>query len=219
MGARHDECRCHDSTILWGASGDDYVMHHLVRDQVGEGGGEVLYRCPATRRKWVGEFTVDDEDIPAFRLRRVMTAAELVDWLAGREDDLAMRFAYLHPDVEFRPVDSRKTYHGADRARDYATRAAADPDHAQARALSLIDVDPDRCVVLGSVAYKRDGVYSEHRPAAWLVTMRNGKVICSLWFDSWMAARKAAGLSEEGGPGPRRLGDWVFPVLRRPAGA
>jgi hypothetical protein len=51
----------------------------------------------------------------------------------------------------------------------------------------------DEVLTLGSVDYQRDGEYHEHRPAAWLVTVSRGRILRSLGFDSWEAARNAAG--------------------------
>ena len=203
MGADAAGCRCNEDEQLWGARGDDYAMHHLIREHVTERAEEVLYRCPATGRRWIGEFTEDDEGAPSWRLRRVPSAAELVEWLASQEDP-ALTLSVADPQIEVRPVGSSETLRGADALAAYVQGAETDPGRPLARAVSLIEQDPDHVVVFGSVAYPRDGSYSEHRPAAWLVTVRHGRLIRSLWFDSWKAARTAAGLGE--GAAMRRLG-------------
>jgi hypothetical protein len=205
-------CQCQDATLLWGRVADDYVASHLVRDDVVEATADVVYRCPETRRRWVGEFVPDDAGVRAFRLRRILRAAELVELLAVQANPVA-GLDWTHPAVEFRPPGSRDTYHGIEEARRWAHRAATDPDFPRTSAISLIDVADDEVVVLGNVAFKRDGHYSENRPAAWLVTLRQGKIVRSLWFDSWKAARTAAGLPETGGPMRRIASRWMLWLL------
>jgi ketosteroid isomerase-like protein len=204
-------CQCNDAVLLWGRVADDYVATHLVRDDVVEATADVVYRCPETGRKWIGEFVPDETDVKAFRLRRIMRAAELVELLAAQADPAA-GLQWTDPAVEFRPPGSQDTYHGIDEARRWARLAAIDPDFPRTSAISVIDVADDEVVVLGNVAFKRDGHYSENRPAAWLVTVRQGRIVRSLWFDSWKGARTAAGLPETGGPAKRIASRWMFPV-------
>ena len=209
-------CRCREAALLWGAPADDYTYEHLVHEEVREATGDVLYRCPETGRRWIGEFVPDDAGITTFRLRRLMRAAELIEMLAAGNDPGA-GLQFTHPEVEFRPAGSKETFHGVEAARQFIYRRMHDPDPPLASAISVIDVTDDEVVVLGNIAYKRDGAYAENRPGAWLVTLRNGCIIRSLWFDSWKAARRAAGLPDEGGPATRRLREgFMMPLLRRP---
>jgi hypothetical protein len=208
-------CRCTDEALLWGVPADDYSTDHLVRDVVAEGGQRIVYRCPDTGRRWIGEFVDDDRGVTSFRLRQALRAAELVELLV-REPPPYHDLTWTDPEVEFRPPGSDTVYRGYEQAREWADRAVRDPSFPRPTALSMIEVREDEVVVLGSVAFKRGGEYHEHRPSAWLVTTREGRILRSLWFDSWSEARKAAGVSESA-PAAKRLGRWVFARLARVA--
>ena len=211
-------CRCDDETLLVGVEADDYAETHLVREAVGEGAREVRYRCPQTKRLWV----LDIDGHPSagsgtLRLRRLMTTAELVEFLAS-EPPMQERLAFTDPDVEFRLVGDDTIYRGLAEARRWAERLDRGRDVPRAQALSMVEQGDD-VVVFGSVAEKRDGRYVEHRPAAWLLTSRNGRLVRSLWFDSWEAAREAVGLPKSGGPEPTKLGNaflWLRQALLHP---
>ena len=213
------ECRCDQEVLLHGVAADDYSTDHLVRDVVAEGGSSIVYRCPQTGRRWIGEFVPDEHGVTGFRLRKSLRAAELVELLARDRTPAVRNLVFADPDVEFRPAGSDVVYHGYDAVREWVDRAVRDPERPRETALSVIDVRDDEVVVLGSVAFKRGGEYQEHRPAAWLVTTREGRVVRSLWFDSWSDARKAAGV-KEGEAATRRIGRWMFAVAaaanRRP---
>jgi hypothetical protein len=205
-------CRCNHLSLLWDRQADDYASH-LVPEGVSDGGAGTGYRCPATGKLWVAEFAPDASGVTTYRLTRLMHPGELVEFLA-REGDVETSIAFSHPDVEFRPLDSRTIYHGIDEARRQAALAAADPNFPRATPVSLIEAGGDDILVLGSVAYRRDGDFNEHRPAAWVVTVQRGQIVRSIWFDSWKKARRSAGLPDEGGPPIVRLGQAMFSVVR-----
>lgn len=212
------DCRCADATFLWGGDAEDYADAHLVRHDVVPDSREVIYRCPATGIRWVAEFKAEGAGGQRYRLRRILRAAELVELLAGA-DDAAAALDWSHPRIEFRPSGCEDTYHGAAEAQRWAERAAADPDFPRATAISVVDVSDDEAVVLGNVAYRRDGRFVEHRPAAWLITLRHGRIVRNLWFDSWSAARTAAGLPAAGGKPSRRIGRRFLFAIGRLRGA
>jgi hypothetical protein len=201
------ECRCDEAFELWGATADDYVDLHLVRLQVLEGGNEILFRCPAGGRVWLQDFESDGAGVATLRLRWLSEAqrpAAVVERINAIENPLD-RLPYVDPDIEFRPYGSDRTYRGLAAARRFARQAADDPTFPRAAAISVIEKGED-AVVLGSVAVARDGAFVEHRPAAWLVTVRAGRVQRVLTYDSWTAAREAAGVSEDETSRSRRLG-------------
>ena len=204
---REMECRCDSGSELRGAAADDYVERHLVRQQVLEGGREILFRCPMTGRTWLQDFVTDASGIATLRVRWLSEAqrpAAVVERLNAIEDPLE-QLPYVAPDVEFKPYGSDRTYRGLAAARRYAREAAADPARPRAVGISVVEKGDD-AVVLGSIALPRDGQFVEHRPAAWLVTVRGGKVQRVLTYDSWGDARDAAGVTDEEAQEARRLG-------------
>lgn len=208
-------CVCAETTLLEGEQADDYGEAHLVPDEIINGSGEAVYRCPLTGIRFVGEFGV-----AGFRLRRLMRAAELVEMLA-LQGDTEVSLDWTDERVEFRPPGSAATLQGIDEARRLRDRDRDDPNAPRMVALSVVEVDDERAVVLGDIAYRRGGGFIEHQPAAWLVETRNGLIARSLWFDSWQAARHAAGLREiDGALGKRIARRFLFLVGRlRPASA
>ena len=212
--SKGDGCRCDGTSELWGAEADDYVESHLVRLQVLEGGHEILFRCPGTARVWLHDFRPDHDGITTMRLRWLSEAqrpAAVVERMTARENPLD-RILYLSPEVEFRPYRSERVYRGVAAARRFAREAAEDPASPRAAAIAVVEKGDD-AVVLGSVSVPHDGDYVEHRPAAWLVTVRDGKVERVFAYDSWSAARDAGrrhrGRRVDGAP-PRA---WI-PELR-----
>ena len=200
-------CRCDGGSELWGAEADDYIEAHLVRLQVLEGGHEILYRCPETGRTWLHDFIRDDDGVPTLRLRWLSEAqrpAAVVERMAARDTPLE-QLPYVDAEVEFQPYGETRTYHGLSAAQRFARRHTDDPASPRAAAISVFEKGDD-AVVLGSIALPRDGEYVEHRPAAWLVTVRDGKVSRVLSFGSWSEAREAAGVTEEEIGRARRVG-------------
>jgi hypothetical protein len=207
------QCRCEELSVLWGAVADDYAEAHLVREAVDETTREVVYRCPDTGRRWVLDIADEEPGGAALRLRWLLTTAELVEHLATVHS-LEDHMAFWHPEIELQPVGSSDMVRGKEAAREWAERAVADPEFPRTSAISLID-QGEQVLVLGSVSHKRKGLYVEHRPAAWLVTGRNGRIARSLWFDSWDAARMAAGLPAEGAPAAKKLQQRFLFAVRR----
>jgi ketosteroid isomerase-like protein len=207
-----DRCRCTDISLLWDAEADEYT-DHLVR-QGKAPDGTITYRCPFTGRQWVAEFITEGKAATALRMTRVMHAGELVAFLAEQGDSVDS-LDFTHPDVEFRPPGSDVTYRGTAEARRWREIAATDPDFPQTTPVSMIEASEEEVVVLGTTAFRRGGDYHEQKPTGWLVTVRDGKLIRSIWFDSWSKARAAGGLPEEGGPEGRKIGNWAFALGRR----
>jgi hypothetical protein len=200
-------CRCDSASELWGAEADDYVEAHLVRQQVLEGGHEILYRCPHTGQVWLHDFRADRDGISTLRLRWLSVAerpAAVVERMAARKDP-ADRLPYVDRNIEFQTYGSDHVYRGLASARRLIREAADDPAQPRAAAISVVEKGDD-AVVLGSVSLPRDGEYVEHRPAAWLVTVRDGKVQRILTYDSWDEAREVAGVTEQDAAGAQRLG-------------
>jgi hypothetical protein len=204
-------CRCDELSLLKDLQADAY-SEHLVTEEVEDGGRVVWLRCPQSQRKWVQTFRELDGQQLSLELRRSMSAAELVEHLARMDAD--ERLEWMHHDVEFTVPGHDETYRGLDQARAWTAAAAADPNLPAGQAFSLIEVDESRAVVLGGLSFMRDGVRSEHRPAGWLVELKHGTVKTNRWFDSWDAARRAAGLPEGDTSPGKRLGRWAFSVVR-----
>lgn len=188
-------CQCEQVSVLWGLAADDYAEAHLTREAVTETAAEVVYRCSATGRTWIMDAEPDAEGHPALRLRWLLSAPDLIAHLA-QAGDATTSLAFTHPDVEFRPVGGTEVFHGIANARRERLRWESSPEQPKAAAVSMIEHGED-VVVLGSIAQLRDGDYTEHVPAAWLVTVKHGRIARNLWFDSWDAARRAAGIGPE----------------------
>ena len=205
-------CRCEETFLLHDSVADDYT-EHLVADSVEDDGRIVRYHCPLTGRRWTMAFQDDAADGSSMELWQVMTAAELVERLAASEPpEREQTVAWMDDDIEFRVVGGDEIHHGRAAAEEWAARAANDPSFPKARAISVVELSPAEALVLGDVGYRRDDRYVEYRPSAWLVTVRDGKLIRSLWFDSWDEGRRAAGLPGSGGPTGKRIGGWLFAV-------
>jgi ketosteroid isomerase-like protein len=210
------ECRCEAVFELWGVAADDYVEGHLVRTEVTEGGHETLFRCPQSGRVWVQYVEPDDTGVPTLRLRWISEAhrpAAVIERLSGLPD-FEQRIPYFDPDIEFQPWGSDQTYRGIAAARRFARKAASDPTFPRPAAISVVEKGDD-AIVMGSVAVSRDGAYVEHRPAAWRVTVRDGKLVRIVSYDNWTEAREAAGVSAEEASSARRLGTGFLAMLGR----
>src|SRR3954454_842710 len=120
-------CRCGDEALMWGLAADDYSTDHLIREAIADGGAEIVYRCPATGRRWIGEFVTDDAACSTFRLRKLLRAVELVEFLAHQQDP-KFRLAWLDPEVEFNPPGSKTIYRGVGEAERWSRIARTDPD-------------------------------------------------------------------------------------------
>jgi ketosteroid isomerase-like protein len=201
-------CRCLELELLQDVEADAYT-DHLVQESVDDA-GLVTYRCPSTARRWVSEFP-DGPGGRVYQLRRLTTAVELVESLA--EAGPEARLAATHPEVEFSLPDSPTTHRGLEAAERTFAAAAADPNPSRSSVVSMIEVSDDEVVVLASRSLLRDGAYTEHRPEAWLVTLRDGLIFRSLWFDSWQAAREAVGIPKDAAI-KRVARSWLLAVHR-----
>ena len=205
-------CRCEEIRILHDVPADEY-SGHLTREAVGPGGKTIGFRCPATGRRWTVEFIEDDASgALSMELRQVMTAVELMKWLAIRSD-LEEMLDWTHRDVEFNLAGETTTHHGIDAARRLATTRAAAGSRPKSRALSLIPVSPQEAVVLGDLELRRDGGEVEQHPCAWVVALRDGRIGRSRWFSSWEEARRVAGLPKHTEHRQIRASRWLFQVL------
>jgi ketosteroid isomerase-like protein len=206
-------CRCEELRVLHDVPADDY-SGHLVREAVGSE-GKTSYRCPQTGRRWIVDFGEDSASgALSMELRQVMTAAELVEWLSVRPDVEEM-LEWTHPDVEFNLPGETTTHRGIDEARRLVAARAIANDRPAGRALSLVPVSAEKAVVFGDLVFRRAGAEVEHRPCAWIVALRDGRISRSSWFPSWEEARHAAGLPKHGESRVIRAGSWLLSVLGR----
>ena len=185
-------CRCDDLPILWAARADAYAGEHLVKDSVDEDGTTTL-RCMATGRLWLQDHPRDGSGIRTLRLRWLdLSPRDVVGYLAARPDldDLLLT---MDPAVEHQPLPDAPVLHGVAELRDYARRCLDDDLAPRTAALSVIDRD-DAALVLGQVSHIHDGDYVEHRPAAWIVDVRDARVVRVRAFADWAQARQAAGV-------------------------
>lgn len=196
-------CLCEDIPILWAARADAYAGGHLVREEVLEGGEQVL-RCMSTGRRWLQDHPQDDAGVRTLRLRWVDTSpADVIAYLAGRPG-LEEYLLTMDPAVEHQPLPDAPVLHGLAAVREYTDRYLRQAHPPRSAALSVIDRDPD-ALVLGHVSHNRDGKYVEHRPAAWLVTVRDARVVRVRAFDNWSRARREAGFEAADPAAARRL--------------
>lgn len=206
-------CECAVRSLLSGAAAEEYADHHLVREAAGAGADETVYRCPQTGRRWVQDHepTVGGHGPRLRRLQTDLRPADLVERLAAASLEEAL--ALMDPDVQYQPYGEDVVLHGRDELRRYGERAVARPDRPQPGALSVIEAG-EQAVVLGTMVHPREGRYVEHRPAAWVVTTREGRIIRVVPYDTWQQARRAAGLPAEGGPQRRPLRSGLLPGIR-----
>lgn len=212
-------CKCSDprAATIYGVDAAAYADEHLARIDVRAEGEEVTYRCPQSGRIWIEDFPRDDAGARTVRLRWALehlTPAEVVAVLAT-EPPLEERLRFAAPDVEFRPFGSDRTYRGVEAAREYALAQERRVDRPRQRALAVTEVD-DKAVVVGQVSHVRAGSYVEHVPAAWVFTIRDGRVARMDSYSSWEEARKAAGVGEADRGRERRLADWLKAVASPP---
>jgi hypothetical protein len=205
-------CRCDEVALLKNLRADEYA-EHLVRERVADDGRLVWFRCPTRGCSWVMEFVDDEHQGRSILLRRRMAVGELLEHIALL--DPREQAEWTHPEIEFRVPGDDRTYRGRDEAQAYAALSAADPSSPKAQPISLIELDENRALMLGGVSYVRDGVRSEHRPGGWLVAVKDGTISRSLWFDSWDAARRAAGFPEGAAPMGKRIARWAFSIVHR----
>ena len=185
-------CRCGDIPIFWAAQADTYAGGHLVRDEVAEDGTATL-TCMATGRRWLQDHPRDPDGAQTLRLRWVdLSPADVVAYLGG-SPGLDQFLLTMDPAVEHQPLPGAPVLHGVEELRDYARRHLGAEHPPRSAAISVVERDDD-ALVLGQVSHVHDGRYVEHRPAAWIVTVRDARVLRVRAFADWAAARQAAGV-------------------------
>ncbi len=205
-------CRCGDIPIFWSTDADAYAGAHLVREEVAEDGTMIL-RCMASGRRWLQDHPLDETGTRTLRLRWAeMTPADVVAYLAA-EPGLDAVLLTMDPAVEHQPLPDAPVLHGLRELRDYTDRYLREKDPPRSAALSVLETD-DEALVLGHVSHNRGGRYVEHRPAAWLVTVRDARVVRVRAFSDWGSARQAGGFDAAQAPSPRRLGSPLISFLR-----
>jgi len=186
------ECLCNELPILWAAQADAYAGAHLVSEEIGDDGVTRL-RCMATGRRWLQDHPTDADGVMTLRLRWVeLTPADIVSYLA-KSPDLDEMLLTMDPAVEHQPYPEEPVLHGVGELREYARRFQRQPHPPRSTPITIVDQE-DEALVLGQVSHNRDGRYVEHRPAAWIVTVRDARVVRVRAFSDWAKARAAAGV-------------------------
>ncbi len=189
----NDSCLCHDTPFFWAAEADSYAGGHLVRDEIREDGSMVL-RCPRTGCRWVQDHPVDEHGALTLRLRwQRVSPGDIVEYLAAEPGVEAVMLT-MDPAVEHQPLPGEPVIHGVRDLREYATRHTNADHPPRTAAISVVEHD-DSALVLGQVSHNHDGQYVEHRPAAWIVTVRDARVVSVQAFSDWSKAREAAGVA------------------------
>ena len=185
-------CRCDEVPFLWAADADAYAGAHLVREEVGED-GTTLLRCMRSGRSWLQDHPVDESGVPTLRLRWAeLSPGDVAAYLAG-EPGIDAVLLTMDPAVEHQPLPDAPVLHGLAALRDYADRCVRLKDPPRSAALSVVGCEQE-ALVLGQVSLNHDGQYVEHRPAAWLLAVRDARVVRVRAFDNWARARLEAGL-------------------------
>ena len=186
-------CHCEDLPILWAAHADAYAGEQLVKEGVDEDGTTVL-RCMATGKRWVQDHPRDADGIRTLRLRwDVLTPGDVVGYL-NRRPGLDEVMLTMDPAVEHQPLPDAPVLHGVTELRDYARQQLSDEHAPRSAAITVVERD-DAALVLGQVSHVHDGEYVEHRPAAWIVDVRDARVTRVRAFGDWAQARLAAGVT------------------------
>jgi hypothetical protein len=186
------DCLCADLPLLWAVEADVYADEHLVSEEVGDDGTMKL-RCTATGRRWVQDHPMDADGVRTLRLRwQELSAADVVGYLVG-EPGLDKYLLTMDPAVEHQPLPDAPVLHGVGELRDYANRYLREEHPPRSAAISVVEGD-DGALVLGQVSHNRDGRYVEHRPAAWIVQVRDARVVRVRAYSDWAKARAVAGV-------------------------
>ena len=196
-------CHCTEVPILWATEADTYAGSHLVVEET-HPDGRTRLRCMATGRLWMQDHPLDDLGVPTLRLRWVDTSpSDVIAYLAG-QPGLEQYMLTMDPEVEHQPLPDAPVLHGLRELRDYTARYLSEEHPPRSAALSVVDREQD-ALVLGHVSHNRGGKYVEHRPAAWIVTVRDARVTRVRAFDNWSRARREAGMEAVDAAVSRRL--------------
>jgi ketosteroid isomerase-like protein len=115
---------------------------------------------------------------------------------AVNEDDLSTFLDLMHTDVELRTSgvypDFRESYRGHSGAADYWEAARGLWDNFEIEIKSSEVVDDRVLVLLNQHVEGREGIAVDHE---WghLFYFEDGRIRCVIGYDSWQAARQAAG--------------------------
>jgi ketosteroid isomerase-like protein len=107
----------------------------------------------------------------------------------------------LDPDVEWIPINAAlegTSYRGHDGVRRWVDEMNRDWDDFEALPNEFVDLGNDRQLAFGTwrARGRGSGVQLDAQPAAWLIRLRNGKVVRMQTFTDRADALEAAGLSE-----------------------
>jgi ketosteroid isomerase-like protein len=205
------QCRCSEKPFLWSVEADAYAGAHLVREEATDDHGVTVLRCPETGRRWLQDHPADEQGRLTLRLRwEELTPADVVEYLAN-SSDLETSMLTMDPEVEHQPLPGEPVLHGLDELREYMARYLEEVDPPRSGVITVVERAP-HALVLGHVSHNRDGRYVEHRPAAWIVTVRDARVVRVVAYSDWARARKAAGFDEETSP-KRRIGSSIMRFL------
>jgi ketosteroid isomerase-like protein len=143
------------------------------------------------------------------------TAGDLIETLM-KQQTVEDWIAFMHPDAEYQPLPDAPVYQGLTVIREWAETELANPSRPLPLPLSLSET-ADKAVVRGHVRFARGTDakgYHVVEPAAWVVTVSDGKLRRVQAFSSWSAAEKAAGIAVGSDTPSRRLGPGLQ-LLRR----
>jgi hypothetical protein len=135
------------------------------------------------------------------------TAGDLVEELMQQET-VEGWIAFLHPEAEYQPLPDGPVYRGLTEIREWAELALADPGWPEAQPVSLVET-ADKAVVHGTLRFARGTDEKKHyvvAPAAWVVTISEGRLRRVEAFSEWPAAERAAGIAVADDTPSRRLG-------------
>jgi ketosteroid isomerase-like protein len=129
-------------------------------------------------------------------MKTVRTPVEVVEELVAVSGDDERTFEHYAEDAEVTLLESGEVLSGLDMIRRHAARKPPE-QRPQLRTCTIHEIG-DRAVVLTTLAFSRPredgGRYTEIRPIGFVVTIRDGKVKRVEHYETWSAARNAAGL-------------------------
>jgi ketosteroid isomerase-like protein len=135
-----------------------------------------------------------------------MSQTSVDDWLA-----------FLHPQAEYQPFPDEPIYRGLTEIRRWAEKAASNADRPQPSVVSVSET-ADRAVVRAQLGLTRETGetrYLAWEPAAWVVTVADGKLRRVEAFSDWAHAERAAGFTADDRVREHRWGSGPLMMLRR----
>lgn len=163
---------------------------------------------PAKLRAALGQEPVDPLDV-----------AELM-FHTWWNDERARTWAVFSDEVEFTPIDSDETVRGITAMQEHLASRPEEERRGTARATKMLALND--MVVIEATAEVPRGKLRERFPVAWVLRVRDGKVVSLRGFSSWTRARETAGLVGGVQPDAERefsLGHgWLLAAARRLVG-